>query len=260
VPNEISYLHYNLAEKPLRLREVVPYMPAELDELLDSMMEKERASRPQSMAEVEARLLSIAASEGWLRRPVPYGQRWGPTGRAAINEAETVPYPVFAKAKANGDAEAGEDGLGQEEPGARDAEEREGGEEKESTRPGHQPLGGGLQAEPTRPDDASGTLLSSDPGDSGSGPTSLPPDLTRVQAIAEAAEADDPIVAGSMYEVILACLDRFNGPGDEPAAGDDGPEPPADNSGEDAGGGQERTEDLSEEDAGGDREQSVPGA
>jgi serine/threonine protein kinase len=77
-----EYLFLNLDQRPRLLRELAPQLPEDLERLLAKMMAKERAARPASMADVEARLTAIAASQAW-------------TGSASIGTAQTRDLPAI---------------------------------------------------------------------------------------------------------------------------------------------------------------------
>ena len=62
----MAYMQANLADKPTPLREVCSDLPVELENLLAQMMAKDRKVRPQSMADVESRLLTIGRANGWI--------------------------------------------------------------------------------------------------------------------------------------------------------------------------------------------------
>jgi eukaryotic-like serine/threonine-protein kinase len=57
----LEYLQRNVSERPLLLRELAPHLPQRLEELLDSMMAKDRAARPATVERVEDELRAIAA-------------------------------------------------------------------------------------------------------------------------------------------------------------------------------------------------------
>lgn len=65
-----EYLHLNLAEQPRSLRALAPSLSERLDQLLETMMAKDREHRPGSMAAIEEQLVEISVAEGWL--PVGY--------------------------------------------------------------------------------------------------------------------------------------------------------------------------------------------
>ena len=62
----MAYMQLNVSTAPTPLREVRPDLPAELEALLNMMMSKERGARPQSMADVERRLLAMGKARGWV--------------------------------------------------------------------------------------------------------------------------------------------------------------------------------------------------
>ena len=62
----LEYLVRNLEVPPRPLRDLARDLPQPLEGLLAAMMAKERAARPATMADVEARLKAIGVSQGWL--------------------------------------------------------------------------------------------------------------------------------------------------------------------------------------------------
>ena len=64
----MAYMQLNLSMEPTPLRELRPDLPADLETLLNMMMSKDRGARPQSMADVERRLLSLGKAHGWVAR------------------------------------------------------------------------------------------------------------------------------------------------------------------------------------------------
>ncbi len=74
VARSVDYLQANLERAPRPLRSVAPGLPAELETLINSMIAKARDDRPRTMAEVEARLIAIGNSVGWIAT-VPYNAR-----------------------------------------------------------------------------------------------------------------------------------------------------------------------------------------
>lgn len=85
---EMEYLHRNLQEQPTPLCSIMPGMPHMLSDLLTSMMAKQRAERPASMADVECRLKSIGATENWL---VEYEYNAANCGNSAFPRTLTAP-------------------------------------------------------------------------------------------------------------------------------------------------------------------------
>ncbi len=65
----MEYLKLNVLRDPIPLREVRRDLPEDLEQLLSRMMAKERADRPNSMADVEQRLRAIGLAHGWVARP-----------------------------------------------------------------------------------------------------------------------------------------------------------------------------------------------
>jgi serine/threonine-protein kinase len=63
--SEIEYLNLNLQQEPGKLDRIVPEAPPSLAMLVDSMMKKEPAERPDGMEEVIGRLTAIAEQLGW---------------------------------------------------------------------------------------------------------------------------------------------------------------------------------------------------
>jgi serine/threonine protein kinase len=84
-----EYLVLNLEHPPRRLRELAPHLPEELEGLLDKMMAKERAARPASIADVEARLMAIGVAQGWIAAPAG-GKSWAsPTDEIPLVDGAT---------------------------------------------------------------------------------------------------------------------------------------------------------------------------
>ncbi len=100
--SEIEYLNLNVEAEPRKITDLEPSVPAALCELVDTMLNRDRARRPLNMDRVISSLVGIAESQGWKADHTgsyrvgthPGPGTGGPEAEDSIHRMKTQTMPV----------------------------------------------------------------------------------------------------------------------------------------------------------------------